>query len=211
MTSDYAFNYKWDVNDRLTLNVDYQHVDSFVKVRDNTLWISTYQDAFIDLNGKDFPTVAFQPPQNCETLPCTGAAGASAGYPSYYSGANQSYSDPFNSFYRAAMDHFEDSDGNSDALRIDAELSFPDESFFKSVRVGGRYADRDQTARFSQYNWGVLSEQWGNGGPVWLDDNVDTTPGGNGGAPLQGYEEFCFDGFFRGSVANPLNGSCGLF
>lgn len=211
VTSDYAFNYKWDVNDRLTLNVDYQHVDSFVKVRDNTLWISTYQDAFIDLNGKDFPTVAFQPPQNCETLPCTGAAGASAGYPSYYSGANQSYSDPFNSFYRAAMDHFEDSDGNSDALRIDAELSFPDESFFKSVRVGGRYADRDQTARFSQYNWGVLSEQWGNGGPVWLDDNVDTTPGGNGGAPLQGYEEFCFDGFFRGSVANPLNGSCRLF
>lgn len=211
VTSDYAFNYKWDVTDRLTLNVDYQHVDSFVNVRDNTLWVSTYQDAFIDLNGKDFPTVAFQPPQNCETLPCTGTPGSSGAYPSYYSGTKQSYSDPFNSFYRAAMDHFEDSDGNSDALRIDAEMSFGDDSFFKSVRAGGRYSDRDQTARFSQYNWGVLSEQWGNGGPVWLDDNVDATPGGNGGAPLQGYEEFCFDGFFRGSVANPLNGSCRLF
>jgi TonB-dependent receptor len=211
VTSDYAFNYKWDVSDRFAFNVDYQHVDSFVKVRDNTLWVSTYQDAAIDLNGNDFPTVAFQAPQNCATLPCTGAPGGSAGYPSYFSGTHQSYSDPFNSFYRAAMDHFEDSDGNSDALRIDGELSFPDESFVKSIRAGGRYADRDQTARFSQYNWGVLSEQWGNGGPVWLDDNVDATTGGNGGAPLQGYEEFCFNGFFRGAVANPLNGSCRLF
>jgi TonB-dependent receptor len=211
VTSDYAFNYSWDVTDRFALNVDYQHVDSFVKVRDNTLWVSTYQDAAIDLNGGNFPTVSFQPPQNCATLPCTGAPGGSAGYPSYYSGTHQSYSDPFNSFYRAAMDHFEDSDGNSDALRIDGELSFPDESFIKSIRAGGRYADRDQTARFSQYNWGVLSEQWGNGGPVWLDDNVDAVAGGNGGAPLQGYEEFCFNGFFRGAVANPLNGSCRLF
>ena len=37
----------------------------------------------------------------------------------------------------------------------------------RSVRVGGRYADRDQVARFSTYNWGRLSEQWGNGGPAW--------------------------------------------
>src|SRR3546814_5882522 len=78
-----------------------------------------------------------------------------------------------NSFYRAAMDHQEASEGREDAFRIDAELSFPDAGFLKSIQVGGRYADTEQTARFSIYNWGVLSEQWGNGGPVWFDDNVD--------------------------------------
>lgn len=220
VTSDYAFNFKWDVTDNFALNVDFQHVDSFVKVRDNTLWTSSYQDASIQLNGSKFPTVSFQAPQNCTVIPCPGVPGSNGGspfgnddddYPAYYTGTHQSFSDPFNTFYRSAMDHFEDSDGNSDALRIDGELSFPDDGFFKSVRVGGRYADRDQTARFSIYNWGVLSEQWGNRGPVWLDDNVDGVQGGSGGSPPQGYEEFCFDGFFRGSVSNPLNGSCRLF
>jgi TonB-dependent receptor len=220
VTSDYAFNYKWDVSDRFSLNVDYQHVDSFLKKRDNTLWTSTYQDASIQLNGSKLPTVAFQPPQNCTVIPCPGTPGSAGGtvffndddeYPAYFTGTHRSFSDPFNSFYRAAMDHFEDSDGNSDALRIDGELSFPEDGFLKSVRMGARLADRDQTARFSIYNWGVLSEQWGNRGPVWLDEPVDGIQGGTGGTAPQGYQEFCFDNFYRGATANPLNGSCRLF
>src|SRR5207237_462459 len=96
-----------------------------------------------------------------------------ATYPAYFTGAHRSFTDPFNSFPRAAMDHVEDSDGNSDAARIDLEYSFPEGGFLKAIRAGARYADRDTTARFSTYNWGVLTEQWGGGGPVWLDDNVD--------------------------------------
>jgi TonB-dependent receptor len=220
VTSDYAFNYKWDVSDRFALNVDYQHVDSFVKVRDNTLWTSSYQDAAIQLNGSGLPTVTFQAPQNCTVIPCPGTPGSAGGtvffndddeYPAYFTGTHNSFSDPFNSFYRAAMDHFEDSDGNSDAFRIDGELSFPEDGFLKSVRMGTRYSDRDQTARFSIYNWGVLSEQWGNRGPVWLDEPVDGVQGGTGGTAPQGYAPFCFDNFFRGAAQNPLNGDCRLF
>jgi TonB-dependent receptor len=220
VTSDYAFNYKWDVSDRFALNVDYQHVDSFLKKRDNTLWTSSYQDAAIQLNGGGLPTVTFQPPQNCTVIPCPGTPGSAGGtvffndddeYPAYFTGTHNSFSDPFNSFYRAAMDHFEDSDGNSDAFRIDGELSFPEDGFLKSVRMGMRYADRDQTARFSIYNWGVLSEQWGNRGPVWLDEPVDGVQGGTGGTPPQSYAPFCFDNFFRGATQNPLNGGCRLF
>lgn len=211
VTSDYSANFKYEFSDRLALSLDYQHVDSSVKIWDNTLWISTYQDAFIDLNGSAFPTVKFQAPQNCQTLPCPGTPGSSASYPAYFTGTANSFSDPANSFYRASMDHAEDSDGNSDAVRLDLDYSFPDNSFLKSIRVGGRIADRDQTARFSTYNWGVLSEQWGNGGPVWLNDNVDGTTGGTGGSPMGGTETFCFDNFFRGSVPNPMNGGCRLF
>ncbi|MBA4760175.1 TonB-dependent receptor [Sphingomonas sp.] len=211
VTDDYSFNFRYQVADNLSVSFDYQHVDSFVDIIDNGLWLSSYQDAAIRLNGSNFPTVEFRAPQNCPSLPCTGAPGSSANYPSYYTGTHQTFADPYNSFYRSAMDHIEASDGNSDSFRLDAELSFPDGSFFESVRVGGRYADRDQTARFSTYNWGRLSEQWGNGGPIWADDPVDNVTGGTGGAPLQGLQPFCFDNFFGGSVNNPLGGQCRPF
>lgn len=212
VTSDYSANFKYEITDDLAINLDYQHATSSVDIWDNGLWYSSYQDAFIDLNGGDFPIVKFQPPQNCDPQPCVGAPGESAAYPAYFTNGHDSYSDPYNSFVRSAMDHRELSEGNLDAFRVDLDYAVPDDdSFIRGIRVGARYADRDQIARFSTYNWGRLSEQWGNGGPVWLDDPVDGTPGGTGGAPLTSYEEFCFDGFFRNSVPNPMNGSCRLF
>ena len=211
VTSDYGANFSYEATDNLTFELDFQHVDSFQNVLDNGLWTSTYQDAFIDLNGAEFPLIEFRPPQNCETLPCAGAPGSAGNSPSFYRGSHASYSDPYNTFYRSAMDHTEGSTGNSDAFRIDAEYAFPDEGFIRAIKIGGRYADRDQVARFSTYNWGRLSEQWGNGGPVWLDDPVDNVAGGRGGTAPSQYEAFCFDDFFRGSVPNPMNGQCRLF
>lgn len=211
VTSDYAFNFKWDVTERFGLNFDYQHVDASTWLVDNGLWLSSYQDAQIDLNGNDFPDVRFVAPQSCPTLPCPGAPGSSANHPSYYTGDHQSFDDPYNSFYRAAMDHFEESEGNSDSFRIDADLSFPESGFLRSVQAGGYYSDRKQTARFSTYNWGRLSEQWGNGGPVWLDDPVDGVPGGTGGSVPNLYNANYFADFFRGQVVNPVGTEGRLF
>src|SRR5690606_6584057 len=168
-------------------------------------------DAQIDLNGNDFPDVRFVAPQSCPTLPCPGAPGSSANHPSYYTGDHQSFDDPYNSFYRAAMDHFEESEGNSDSFRIDADLSFPESGFLRSVQAGGYYSDRKQTARFSTYKWGRLSEQWGNGGPVWLDDPVDGVPGGTGGSVPNLYNANYFADFFRGQVVNPVGTEGRLF
>lgn len=216
VTTDYSVNLKYELTDNLAINLDYQHVDSSVDIWDNTIWFSSYQDAFIQLNGKDFPTVAFQAPQNCVNYPCTGTPGTGAwngasDYPSYFTGEHNSFSDPYNSFYRATMDHRELSSGNSDAVRFDLDYRFPDEGFLRSIRVGARYADRDQTARFSTYNWGRLSEQWGGAGPVWLSDPVDGSTTTSGGSPMGNTELFCFDSFFRNSVPNPMNGECRPF
>jgi TonB-dependent receptor len=199
VTNDYAGNLKWAVNDRLTLKFDYQHVNSKVDDLDVTLWTSSYQDALLDLNGKGLPTVQFSPPilTNGET---------------YLQPGNSSYSDPYNSFYRASMDHIEQSEGKSDAFRFDADYNFEDNDWIKSIRAGYRHADREQTARFSQYNWGVLSEQWGNNGPVWLDENVDGIPNpeadrnSGAGVPLNVTNANFFPNFMGGAVANPLNG-----
>jgi TonB-dependent receptor len=210
LVDDYSANFRFNASDNLTFNLDYQHVKSTVDVGAYSFWTSSYQDANIKLNGSNLPSVTFVPPQNCPTLPCVGAPGSSANHPTYFVGTRNSYSDPYNTFYRAAMDHIEESEGELDAIRFDAEYRFPNEGFLKSVKLGARYADRKQTARFSIYNWGNLSEQWGGGGPVWLDENVDGIARGTGGAPINQYKETCFTNFFQGQVANPLNGSCRL-
>jgi TonB-dependent receptor len=219
VTDDYGFNFKWDVNDRLGVNFDYSHVESYGRVADNGLWASTFQDVFMQLNGSDLPVVQFRGPQNCDNSitnaqgVCQGVPGSNSNYPTYYNsvpapgvnGLHNNFLDPWNSFWRAAMDHYEESEGNSDAARLDLEYTFPDDSFLRSIRAGVRYADRDQIARNSTYNWGVLSEVWGNGGPVWLDEAIGGTGGDQLGTTSQAgyYRPYLFGDFFRGQVANP--------
>lgn len=217
ITSDYSFNFKWNPSERLGVSVDYQHIVASADVVDNGLWMTSYQDAAIQLNGSGYPTVQFLAPQNCESAnfntalgQCNGTPGT-ATYPGYLGPGHASYVDPYNAFPRAAMDHVESSDGNSDAVRLDLEYQFPESNFLKSVRAGVRYADRDTVARHSTYNWGALSEQWGNDGPVWLDDPVDGVLGGTGGAPLTPYRPVFFDNFLGGRANNPLGSQGRLF
>lgn len=200
VTDDLSINFKWFIGDDWALNFDYQHVKSTVDNTDAGLWTSSYQDLAIDLNGTKLPDVRFTPIQPCEGGPNNECS-------SYYTGEHQSYTDPFNSFYRSAMDHIEESEGTSDAFRIDASKIFDNSDWLDSIQFGYRYADRDQTARFSTYNWGNLSEIWGNGGPVWLDDPITA----NGGQPLDGYKEFYFDEFFKNKTNNPIGNDGRLF
>ena len=222
VTSDYAANLKWDATDRLTLNLDYQHVSSHVNQLDVGLWTSTFQNVSIDLNGEEIPEVQFLPPEVCSgpatNSPCTDlAGGASDQDPSYFGvdgqgNVHDSFSDPYNNFWRNVMDHVEDSEGNSDAARFDVDYAFPESGWLKSVRAGVRYANRENVARFSTYNWGVISEIWGGRGPVWMDDPVDGDPATNGGTNTVGdSESFGFPGFMRGDAGDPQLGDPRLF
>ncbi len=209
VTTDYGLNFRWTPDDRWSFNFDYQHVDSTVDVRDIGLWNSTYQDVEIQLRGDDIPIVNFLPlPRRAEdgTLCTAPDPETGAQCPEYRQAGNESYSDPYNSFSRAAMDHFENSEGTLDAFRFDADYSFDEGSWLDSVRVGARRSIRNQTTRFSQYNWGVISEQWGGGGPVWLDD---ARPGV--GQLANYHEAFDFDNFMRGEVPVPTGADSRLF
>jgi TonB-dependent receptor len=209
VTNDFAGNLKWRASDRLSFNLDVQHVNSKVDDLDVTIWASTYQNAFLDLNGRGLPTVQFTNPEVCsgplQNATCAGAPNTQNS-PTYLGAGHTSFTDPYNSFYRASMDHIEKSEGKSDAVRFDVDYNFDDNNWVKSIRAGVRHAERNQTARFSQYNWGVLSEQWGNNGPVWLDEPVNGDPATAGGAPLPITEPYFFDNFLGGAVPNPLNG-----
>ncbi len=201
VTQDISFNFKWTPTDRLRFNFDYQRIKSTVDNVDFGLWGSSFQDVALDLRGK-IPNVTFLPPNeipgngggNPSDVDCSGGAGLSSSCPVYFDAPNDSFADPFNSFWRAAMDHFEDSGGKENAFRADIDYDLDEGGWLKSVRVGGRYAERDQTTRFSTYNWGALSEIWGNGGPVWFDEI---------GAPEGLIENFAFEDFHRGKTNTP--------
>ncbi len=204
MTQDFGLNFKWDVNENWGLNFDVQHVDSTVENLDNTLWGSTFQNASIDLRG-DIPKVTFLPPsQNGTVVQCPTPGG---NCPTYFNGANASFDDPFNSFWRSAMDHAEDSEGTEDAIKIDVDRKLGEDGWLRSIKFGARYAERDQTTRSTTYNWGALSEIWGNNGPVWFNDPVDGVPSnryGTTGTPSATQTAvFPFDNFMRGKVPIP--------
>ena len=73
---------------------------------------------------------------------------------------SQYFSDRDWDFWRAAMDHIEHSVGNEWAFQGDVAYNFDDGSFLRRIKFGARYADRDQTIRYTTYNWGALSEVW---------------------------------------------------
>ncbi|MCR6643913.1 MAG: hypothetical protein NVV62_05000 [Terricaulis sp.] len=199
MTQDIAFNLRWTPTDNLRLSLDYQRVESEVQNLDVGIWGSTFQNLDLQLRGDKAPHFTFLPPSQDGTVQDCRAAPSGA-CSTYFNPPNASFSDPHNSFWRSAMDHAEDSEGEEEAIRFDVDFSPTNAGWLESVRVGVRWAERDQTTRFSQYNWGVLSEIWGGGGPVWFDDPVDGVPGAGTGARPPPRKRRCLTGIISSAA-----------
>lgn len=196
-TDDYSAHVKWTPTDSVQLEFDAQHVYSKVNDLDVEANISTYEDMYIHLggsNGLGLPYFQGLPATNCgpPAPACSGAPG-SQNNPLFFSGTHNSYADPYNYFPRSAMDHIEGSDGFENAFRLDGTFTLGDNNWIKSLKAGVRYSDRNQTARYTTYNWAVLSESWGNGGPVWGDNPIV----GNA------VSDYHFPDFFRGQMSSP--------
>ncbi len=180
--NDFSFNAKYNPNDSLSLNFDVQYIDSTMEVLDVSVMGATRAVVGLDLRGSGLPDVSLLGP----------------GYDNqadYVSGTP--FLDPSTNFWRSAMDHIQDNEGEEFATRLDAEYMF-DNGIIKSVEVGVRYSDREQTTRQSTYNWGPLSEAWA-GGNVWFADT--DVP----------YDQVSFEDFSRGGVLTTEGGSEFLF
>ncbi len=191
VTADYGFNFKWNPNDRLSINLDAQHAKAEAQRLDFQVVASTFADTELDLTG-DIPQAVVHKPQ------IVNAAWAAPNTRLLNQSDEQYFTDRRNFFWRNAMDHIEDNKGQEWAFKGDVAYSFEDDiPFLRRVKFGARYSDRDQNIRNSAYNWGVLSEVWGGnaGEAVYLDEN-----------PQQPLQYFRFPNFFKGQ-ANPPPGS----
>jgi TonB-dependent receptor len=205
VTEDISANLKWNISDRFAASIDYQHVSASVDNFSASLWNSSYNSLSIDMNDGGIPTVQLLAPQVCrgpaanDPIACN--SNPAGGYVqtghNYFSAGHTDFADPYNTYYYAAMDHAEKNNGKSDAVRLDFSYDLPENNWIKGIEFGGRYSKRDQTVRFSLYNWGALSAQWGNGGPIWLD---------NPNVASSGYELNSYPNFFGGQAEQPNSG-----
>ncbi len=145
-TQDTSFNLKWDPSDKLKLNFDVQYVHSTVDNYDMTSDNGTYANVLFDYSGK-YPKITVDTPTDATNFAAD--AGGVTNVHNYH--------------YGDLMDHAETSEGHEWATRLDAQYNFG-EGWLDSLKVGVRYADREQTLRWSIYNWNGLVQPW-NGQP----------------------------------------------
>ena len=184
--TDYSFNIEHQLNDQLHFEFDAHYAKSRKENLDVSVFGSLFADQELDISG-DAPVIIPHKPQFLGyTWSTPNAALADASDAEYFS-------DPRFQFWRAAMDHAEDSDGEQFALKGDVEYEFDDSAFIRRAKFGARYQDRDQRVRYTTYNWGMLSEVWSGSRPVNFEDTS--------GDGMQ--EVYDFPNFFRGQVPAP--------
>jgi TonB-dependent receptor len=174
VTSDYSIGMKANLSEQWTFSADVQ----FVKATTNSLDFTVFDNIEtpvleIDLSG-ELPQVNIGP----------------ADYV-----ANR-----FNYVWAAAMDHHDDNDADEFAFRADLEYDF-DSDWLKSLRFGGRFAERTATNRESPWNWGFISAFW-DGSPN--PDFPDQTAPARMDTVLPDQSTFYeFPNFFRGDADLP--------
>jgi len=142
-TQDSSFNLKWDPSEKLKLNFDIQYVHATVDNYDMTADTATNANVFYDYSGK-YPKITVSTPTAAE----------------HYDADAGGVTNPQNYRYNDLMDHAETSQGHEFATKLDAQYNFSDGGWLNSLKVGVRYADREQTLRWSTYNWNGLVSVW---------------------------------------------------
>ncbi|MEZ0244598.1 MAG: TonB-dependent receptor, partial [Sphingomonas sp.] len=140
-TQDFGFNAKWSPSDRVHLSFDAQYVDSQVHNYNASVTSRSYANTFVDLRGR-YPTLTINPAL-ADNINLSPGGLTNANNYSYYS----------------ITDHTEDSEGQELAVRFDVQYDF-DETWLSSLKLGARYADRDQTVQWGAYNWANISNTW---------------------------------------------------
>jgi TonB-dependent receptor len=184
LVNDYGLNALIHPTERLHIALDADYTESHHQVRSLNIFGETYSDQELNLGG-NLPTVISHKPN---TLAAGWAGPANA---ELVANNDQQYFANGNvEFWRAAMDHFEDSRGKEFQFKSDFTYDV-DGGFLDKIRFGARYGDRDQTVKYSAYNWGMLSEVWA-GTPV----SINQVNGGNASF-------YNFNNFFRGATPGP--------
>lgn len=184
---DVNLNIAYTPTDQLAFNLDFQQVDADTQILDFQVQGGNYFVPGLDLRG-DIPRFEFRNPGF--------ASGADSPSENYFT-------DPSRTYWRSAMDHIADNEGSQKTVRFDAKYIF-ESGFITALSAGVRYADRDQTSRESDFNWGNLTTPWSGNTDTnyWFDDpRTNQLP----------TEVVSFDNFGRGGVLDIEGGPNLLF
>ena len=191
---DFSFRLEFTPSDELKLIGDVQYVKATTDAIDLSIQTGVRANTEFDFRS-DRPTVIMKSPD----------AGVSS---------EDFFTDPANYYWRSAMDHLEDAEGDEFAIKLDAEYQIGD-GWLRSVDTGIRFSERDQDVKWSQYNWGNLSENWAGSGRKYFSGLQDNTPwdgDSKNGVSYDhniAFDQFSYDGghFRRGGKSGVEGGS----
>lgn len=140
VTEDFSVDAEWQVNERLRASVEVQHVKSARSEDGLISAMHTWSDIFLDMGGET-PDVQFFAPGTT-------------------SGGDQ-FTDPNRTFHWFLLDNQIDNEGDMTTFRGDIEYDLNEDGFFKRVKFGARWSDRNRVTRDANFaNWGALSAPW---------------------------------------------------
>ncbi len=169
VTQDVGFNFKWHISDTVHANFDVQRVDSTTDEYRLNTGFNSWANAEVDLRG-DVANVVLHDPLNINLLD-----------------AGQGVHANPNSYYPSSMLEFVgDNEGEEFATKADFVFDI-DSGFVEQVKVGARYADRDQQVNQGS-NWQAMSTAW-NQNAGWF--NIDSAPH----TGVYDGEEYTFNGY----------------
>ncbi len=167
-TADFSQGFTWKPTNKLTVSGAFQYVNSGAYSGNFALGVSG-----VNLSSESLAlSPTFKLPQD-----------------SFGSGASQlsSTSNYVNSIQWTTQDN----DADMKAVHVDVEYKFDDDSFFRAIKFGARYADRHETDNFEGSYWSALNESW-DGHQI----DIAQSPAGE-------FELYKFPNFFGGAIAAP--------
>lgn len=217
LVEDASLNIQWSPTDRLALSADYQRVRADTVRDDVSVHINTWAHIAYDIRGS-VPRVTYIEPWNGARDAARAEEGEGNSWDAITDGepdwpgfggdpmGDQNYFQDDNSyFWRSAMDHYERSEGELTALKLDASYEF-DHDFVRSIKTGFRHSDRQQVVRATDWNWGALAPEWQGGNLNWDLEEGEYMGQGIGWLSdvefqRDGYEHVNWSNFMGGGVA----------
>lgn len=192
-TQDYQFNVKWRPDEHLSSTFDFNYVTAWVHNYDVTTGLDTIADVNLSTGAQGVPNVKITPDANTNYAP-----GFTA--------------NPSNYYLNFVQDHFENDHAHEFSARWDTEYKFDHDGWLgwlHSLQAGVRYADRNQSVDYSEYNWSNVVANWASVGPAFSITNTTGAPAGSTVDPgFKGYGANLttvspMGNFYNGSVISP--------
>jgi TonB-dependent receptor len=155
-TKEIAGHVKWDILPQLHANFDAQYVDSSVLNHDMLVATGSMANYQYSTGSSGVPQVQFLPGSNVNYAP-------------------GGLSNPTNYWIPFIQGHEENDGGKESAFAADLKYDLSQGGWLDSLKAGVRFADRDQTTRYSTFNWTPIAASWNCNGPGFSITN--TTPG----------------------------------
>jgi len=183
---DFSNTFKWSPNEKWEFSLDLQYIKAETADNDVQVMMATHAIQQYDVSGSSPKLTLLEPWHGLRDNDVGGVYGAAGsgtlldgkkslpGFSDDPAGDSNWFQDPTSYLWRSIMDHYERSEGKSKAARFDTVYHFDEDSgLFTAVKAGIRYADREQTVRFTDYGsaWGALGPEFAQpyGEVAWLD------------------------------------------